>query len=114
MKTFDELHKEHPTPWRISRTLDGAVRFVADANGNPVTMETVVAMMNAAASRDGYTPECVAACIKAVEAGRTYHEHSKSNQHVEGWMDAELDARCAAYEAMDHAISLLPKGQPDA
>lgn len=48
MTPFEKILKKHPTPWRISRTLDGAVRFVADANGNPVTMEIVVAMMNAA------------------------------------------------------------------
>jgi len=102
MKTFDEWHKEHPTPWRISRTLDGAVRFVADANGNPVTMETVVAMMNAAASRDGYTPECVAACIKAVEA---YHEATMSRcQTID-------ELRCReqmSHDCMKLAVSLLP------
>lgn len=51
----------------------------------------------------GYTPECVAACIKAVEG---YPALRSGSMDWEGVLEF--------YRLMDHAINLLPKGQPDA
>jgi hypothetical protein len=77
------------------------------------TVEDAVRMLKIQDITRGYTPECVAACIKAVEAEAHFWNTPHDCSH-----DADCDwctENCEEpQKAMDHAISLLPKGQPDA
>lgn len=111
--TFAELHAQHPTPFQFRRYGSDIV----DDKGNEVTLGVVVAMMNAAAKQiandhlqlcRGYSPECVAACIRAVEALRDSEDPAS--------LDPVPQDKCLsaiADKAVDAAIALLPKEAND-
>lgn len=128
MKTFDELHKEHPTPWTWwLPESDKRIRGIRDANGELMSLSKVTEMMNLAVVENGcldgwrqlcrrligtspeISPECVAACIKAVEATRDAKQMTCSASNHIAWLEAKQDADRHVESFMDHAISLLPK-----